>query len=137
MHEMAGSFSSAEGAERSRMRGFRWRDTISPAFLEEERRGVWGRVFLGGGFFGVVGGGGGGGGCGFLYGGGGGGWRVRGFRWWDRISPAFLEEERRVFGDRLFRQEYLCEFVETGGGVFDVDLLQRAVREDVRPLEIE
>ena len=42
-----------------------------------------------------------------------------------------------MFGDRLFRQEYLCEFVETGGGVFDVDLLQRAVREDVRPLEIE
>ena len=54
-----------------------------------------------------------------------------------RISREFLEEERRVFGDRLFRQEYLCEFVETGGGVFDVDLLQRAVREDVRPLEIE
>src|SRR6059058_4470386 len=38
MHEMVGSFSSAEGAERSRMRGFRWRDTISPEFLEEERR---------------------------------------------------------------------------------------------------
>ena len=54
-----------------------------------------------------------------------------------RIPAAFLEEERRALGERVFRQEYLCEFVETGGGVFDVELVEKAVRDDVAPLEIE
>src|SRR5439155_27301136 len=74
MHEMVGSFSSAEGAERSRMRGFRWRDTI---------------------------------------------------------SPEFLEEERRVFGDRDLRRKCLSSCVVTRGWVFVGEVLQRAVREDV------
>jgi hypothetical protein len=39
-----------------------------------------------------------------------------------RISPAFLEEERRRLG-RLFDQEYDCEFLATGAAVFSPDAL--------------
>src|SRR4051812_30543803 len=35
-----------------------------------------------------------------------------------RISPRFLEEERRTMADRCFRQEYLCEFTDNESGVF-------------------
>ena len=34
-------------------------------------------------------------------------------------SGAFLEEERATMGERWFRQEYLCEFVDAVSGVFD------------------
>ncbi|MFN7996936.1 MAG: terminase family protein [Bryobacteraceae bacterium] len=51
-----------------------------------------------------------------------------------RIDGRFLAEERRVMGERWFRQEYLCEFVETGGGVFDRGAVERAFRDDVEPL---
>jgi hypothetical protein len=35
-----------------------------------------------------------------------------------RISKAFLEEERARKGDRTFRQEYLCEFVQSSDSLF-------------------
>lgn len=35
-----------------------------------------------------------------------------------RITAEFLEQERRTMPDWLFRQEYLCEFVETLDSVF-------------------
>jgi hypothetical protein len=54
-----------------------------------------------------------------------------------RISARFLEEERVTMGDRYFRQEYLCEFVQTESGVFDADLVQRAVSYDFEPLAID
>jgi hypothetical protein len=41
-----------------------------------------------------------------------------------RITPEFLAEERRNIGERWFRQEYLCEFLEAVGAVFsgaDID----------------
>jgi hypothetical protein len=53
-----------------------------------------------------------------------------------RIPKSFLEEERRTMGDLWFRQEYGCEFVDAVSGVFDRDVVERAVREEVRPLEI-
>jgi hypothetical protein len=53
-----------------------------------------------------------------------------------RIRASFLEEERRALGERWFRQEYLCEFEDSVSGVFDRELLERAVREGLRPLEI-
>jgi hypothetical protein len=51
-----------------------------------------------------------------------------------RISDAWLEEERARIGDWWFRQEYLCEFVETEDSVFSYDTVMAAVSDDVRPL---
>lgn len=53
-----------------------------------------------------------------------------------RIPAAFLEEERAAMGDQWFRQEYLCEFVDTVSGVFDRDLLEGAITRDFAPLEL-
>jgi hypothetical protein len=49
-----------------------------------------------------------------------------------RIGKAFLEEERRNLGERWFRQEYLCEFVDSVSGVFDRDLVGRAICAEIR-----
>jgi hypothetical protein len=51
-----------------------------------------------------------------------------------RITPAFLEEERASLGDWWYRQEYLCEFVETVDKVFAYDLVVNALSQDVKPL---
>ncbi|MGI6779022.1 MAG: terminase large subunit domain-containing protein [Acetivibrionales bacterium] len=51
-----------------------------------------------------------------------------------RISPEFLEEEKAAMGDWWFRQEYLCEFVETVDQVFNYDLVQAAIDDDIEPL---
>jgi hypothetical protein len=51
-----------------------------------------------------------------------------------RISPEFLEEERQALGEWWFRQEYLCEFVETADQVFTYDQVMTAVTEEVKPL---
>ena len=52
-----------------------------------------------------------------------------------RIPKEFLEEERRTMGDLWFRQEYGCEFVDAVSGVFDRDVVERAVCGDLEPLE--
>jgi len=51
-----------------------------------------------------------------------------------RIGRSFLEEERKTQGDRWFRREYMCEFEDSVSGVFDRDLVQRAIRDDLEPL---
>jgi hypothetical protein len=51
-----------------------------------------------------------------------------------RIPAKFLEEERRNVGTDWVRQEYLCEFVDSGSGVFDRDLVEAALDDDVLPL---
>lgn len=51
-----------------------------------------------------------------------------------RIPRTFLEEERGAMGERWFRQEYLCEFEDAVSNVFERDLVERALREDVAPL---
>lgn len=53
-----------------------------------------------------------------------------------RIPRAFLEEERATMGERWFRQEYLCEFVDAVSGVFDRDAVERAFTDAVKPLAI-
>ena len=53
-----------------------------------------------------------------------------------RIRPAFLAEERATMGDRWFRQEYLCDFQDSVSGVFERDLVDRAISYDVEPLEL-
>jgi hypothetical protein len=51
-----------------------------------------------------------------------------------RIGREFLEEERRNMGERWFRQEYMCEFVDVDSAVFDRDLVGRAITTAVEPL---
>ncbi|MGE5647068.1 MAG: terminase large subunit domain-containing protein [Acidobacteriota bacterium] len=51
-----------------------------------------------------------------------------------RIPAGFLEEERRAMGERWFRQEYLCEFVEAEDAVFSREVVERAITEEVKPL---
>jgi hypothetical protein len=51
-----------------------------------------------------------------------------------RISPDFLEEERRSLGEWWFKQEYMCEFVETSDQVFSFDAVQAALTDEVKPL---
>ena len=51
-----------------------------------------------------------------------------------RIPPAFLAEERAHLGDWWFRQEYMCDFVETSDQVFGHDLVMQALSTKVAPL---
>lgn len=51
-----------------------------------------------------------------------------------RISPEFLEEERREIGDRWFRQEYLCSFEDVVDAVFAYDDIHALVSSEVEPL---
>jgi hypothetical protein len=53
-----------------------------------------------------------------------------------RIAGEFLAEEMRNMGEQWFRQEYLCEFVDTVSGVFDRDLVERAISDEFEPLVI-
>jgi hypothetical protein len=48
-----------------------------------------------------------------------------------RISKNYLEEERSELGPVWFRQEYMCEFVENGAGVFDRDIVEGAITEEL------
>lgn len=51
-----------------------------------------------------------------------------------RIDPDWLEEERQGMGDWQFRQEYLCEFVDTDEQFFASDLIEAALDDDLEPL---
>lgn len=51
-----------------------------------------------------------------------------------RITPEFLEEERRALGDLFFAQEYFVEFVATSDNVFPYDLVMGVVTDKVKPL---
>lgn len=51
-----------------------------------------------------------------------------------RISPVFLEEERRSIGDWWFKQEYECQFLDTIDSVFSFDDVQAALSDDLAPL---
>ena len=70
---------------------------------------------------------------------GGGGWHREQVTAYEcpRMSRAWLDEERRRIGDWWFRQEYLCEFVETSDQVFGYDDVRRALDPEVKPLFAE
>jgi hypothetical protein len=51
-----------------------------------------------------------------------------------RIPTAFLEEERRVLGERWYRQEYECSFEETVDAVFTSEDIAAAFQHDERPM---
>jgi hypothetical protein len=48
-----------------------------------------------------------------------------------RIKASFLEREKRAMGERKFRQEFLCEFVGNDESLFDEELIQSLIRQDV------
>jgi len=51
-----------------------------------------------------------------------------------RISPKFIEEEKRSLGHWWFRQEYMCEFGEAEDQVFGYDEVMAAITDAVQPL---
>ena len=50
-----------------------------------------------------------------------------------RISKEFLEEER-LKGERYFRQEFLCEFVQTEDSLFNMEDIEACISEDIPTL---
>ncbi len=48
-----------------------------------------------------------------------------------RISPEFLEEERRNMGDFWFQQEYMCKFLDAQSAAFRSEDIDRIVQRDV------
>ena len=46
-----------------------------------------------------------------------------------RISPEFLEEERRTMGDWWYQQEYGCKFLDAQSAPFRTEDIERVVRE--------
>jgi hypothetical protein len=53
-----------------------------------------------------------------------------------QISKRFLEEQRRVMGVDKFRQEHMCDFVGRGIGVFDRELVESMLDDDVEPMDV-
>jgi hypothetical protein len=51
-----------------------------------------------------------------------------------RIPREWLEQERQSIGDWWYRQEYMCEFVESVDSVFRYEDIQRALDPKVTPL---
>jgi Terminase large subunit, T4likevirus-type, N-terminal len=51
-----------------------------------------------------------------------------------RISPEFLKQERESMSEWRFRQEYMCEFVETVDQVFRYDTIRAMFDSAVKPL---
>ncbi len=49
-----------------------------------------------------------------------------------RITQAFLDEELDTIGDRWFRQEYRCEFLEMEGALFGTDLVTSMFDEEAK-----
>jgi hypothetical protein len=54
-----------------------------------------------------------------------------------RIPRDFLEEQRAEQGALWFQQEFMCEFVDNGSGVFGRELVESALDDDVLPLKLE
>lgn len=53
-----------------------------------------------------------------------------------RYSKEFLEEEREHRSDAFFRQEYLCEFVDDGNGVFTREQIESALDPTIPVLQL-
>jgi len=50
-----------------------------------------------------------------------------------RISPVFLEKERKRLGPLLFTQEYMCEFIDPGSSTFSSELIDACLSRDFEP----
>jgi hypothetical protein len=51
-----------------------------------------------------------------------------------RISKQYLENERMRHGERIFNQEYMCEFAPNEYRIFSRDLLEAAIDDTIEPL---
>jgi hypothetical protein len=51
-----------------------------------------------------------------------------------RIDPAFVEQQRRLLGDRYARQEFGVEFLDSIGQVFSTESVMNAFTPSLRPL---
>lgn len=51
-----------------------------------------------------------------------------------RITPEFLENEKRTLPDRAYRQEYFCEFLQTDDALFSYEDIMSLVSDDIEPL---
>ena len=54
----------------------------------------------------------------------------------ERISSEFLEEELAEMGPSWVKQEYFCEFLDTGRTVFNQQLVEDAVTDEIEPFVI-
>jgi len=54
-----------------------------------------------------------------------------------RISPEFLEQERKALGQYWYEQEYFCEFHQSEASLFRYDVIQRALCADIEELGID
>jgi hypothetical protein len=52
----------------------------------------------------------------------------------DRITPEFLARERKNLGETRFREEYLCEFLDSDIAAFNSSLVEMMFDPEVRPL---
>jgi hypothetical protein len=53
-----------------------------------------------------------------------------------RIEPAFLERQKRRIGERRFLQDYECQFFDSGGFVFDPEVVRKAFTDKIKPLDL-
>ena len=53
-----------------------------------------------------------------------------------RIGRAFLEEERSALGASWFAQKYQCSFIDNGTSMFSRDLLEGALIDGIKPLNV-
>jgi hypothetical protein len=51
-----------------------------------------------------------------------------------RIAPEFLAEQERELGSLLYRQEYLCEFVDSSETLFSTAIVERAFDARIEPM---
>ena len=54
-----------------------------------------------------------------------------------RIAPEFLEEKRRSLGQAWFRQEYMAEFMDIGGGFFGRDIVEAALTDELEAVSLD
>lgn len=54
----------------------------------------------------------------------------------DRISSEFLKEERESLGEKWFKQEYECEFLNVNEQLFDMDIINSAFVGSISDLEL-
>jgi hypothetical protein len=54
----------------------------------------------------------------------------------ERITKAFLEEEKEEQGDLWFRQEYMCEFHSTTNAMFTRELIEAAISGGFEPIHV-
>ncbi len=52
----------------------------------------------------------------------------------ERITKAFLEEEKRTMPERTFRQEYLCEFTQSDDALFRYEDIMEVIDPELEPL---